>query len=651
MHRGTQMNEPPKWKWTDMQLKTVPQYFKETCDRFPERDAQRFNPKLYKGDGGGSFTYAGLRERVERLASGMLSLGLEAREKVAIMSASSPYWTHADMAISNSGATSVTIYPTLSLGEVRYIINDSKSRFVFVDNESTLGVIRGGWDSMPSLEKVFVMDLDYRGDGAKVMGMGELAARGGEWMKTGRAGYEARWKGVTLDDVFTILYTSGTTGQGKGVILTHWAAASRMEGTSEFMDRHRMMVTENDVTLCFLPLSHIFDRGSCQLLALCKGACIAYADKPGTLLADMQRYNPTWINCVPRLYEKIYVTFQQQMSASPVKKKLFDWALGVGAKALAYRKDANGCYNMALDFDLASRLPAGLRLKFRVADTLFAKVRALFGNRFRLSFSASAGIAPELLVFYYTLGLAVVEGYGSTESFNACVLNPLTACKPGYMGVNANGSYTRVAPDGELEISGAGLFKGYLNKPEEDAASFTADGWFMTGDLVRQDAAGYFKIVDRKKAIICTAVGKNIAPAKIENLFSTSTAVEQIFLVGDERNFITALIVPNFNYFIDTFKKANIPFDDSGIEWSTASGARICVRVGDDFVSVPLLVEAIARDVKEANGQLEGFEHIKKYTVLKSRFTEANGQLTPTQKAKKRVILEAYKDVIDGMYS
>ncbi len=645
------MTTMPEWKWTSMQLKTVPQYFHATCERFPDRDAQLFNPALYPSEGRDRFTYSALLERVEAIAGGLMSMGLAAREKVAIMAASSPYWTHTDMAVSDCGAASVTIYPTLSIGEVSYIINDSKSRFLFVDGAGTLGLVKKGWDSMPALERVIVLDLSFRSDDGRVTGLADLIERGKEWMKSGRDAYERRWSEVRLEDVFTILYTSGTTGRGKGVILTHWAAASRMEGTSEFMDRYHMGVTQEDVTLCFLPLSHIFDRGSCQLLALCKGACIAYADKPGTLLADMQKYNPTWINCVPRLYEKIYVTFQQQMSASPVKKRLFDWALGVGRRALEYRKDANGCYNMSADFELASRLPLGLRLKFRMADRLFAKVRALFGNRFRLSFSASAGIAPDLLVFYYTLGLAVVEGYGSTESFNACVLNPLTACKPGYMGINANGSYTRVAPDGELEISGAGLFAGYLNKPEEDAASFTADKWFMTGDLVRQDAQGYFKIVDRKKAIICTAVGKNIAPAKIENLFSTSTAVEQIFLVGDERNFITALIVPNFNYFADLYRKEGTSFNESALEWSTASGVPICVKVGDDFLRVPALIDMIGKDVRAANAQLEDFERIKKYTVLSSRFTEANGQLTPTQKTKKKPILEAYRDVIDKMYA
>lgn len=635
---------------SEQRYKTVCQYFYNTCEKFPARKAQLFNPHIYNGDHNGSFTYQELQERAESISCGLMKIGLEKQQKVSIMSPSSPYWTQADLGIANTGAVSVTIYPTLSFNEASYILNDSGSRFLFVGDQEILKPILSGIGKIPALEKIIVLDLKYESSDDRVIGLTRLMELGREWKKENYAAYEKRWKSVTLDDYYTILYTSGTTGMGKGVLLTHWCATSRMEGTADFFDRYDMRITEEDVTLCFLPLSHIFDRGSCQLLAICKGACIAYADKPGTLLADMQKYNPTWINCVPRLYEKIYMTFQEQMAASPLKKKLFDWALGVGEKALIYRMDDKGCYNMSSKFDLASKLPLVLRIKFKIADKLFAKVRALFGKRFRYSFSASAGISPDLLRFYYTLGLAVVEGYGSTESFNACVLNPIMSCKPGYIGIEANGSKVRVAADGELEISGAGIFKEYLNKPEESRESFTPDGWFKTGDLVITDEHGYIKIVDRKKAIICTTVGKNIAPAKLENLFSTSLAIEQVFFIGDERNYITGLMVPNFNYFVALYEKENIPYDKEKLVWSNASGANICTEVGEDFVTKPILQELIEKDVQAANKRLENFEVIKKYTILTSRFTEANGQLTPTQKAKKRVILEFYSDKIEKMY-
>ncbi|MGE5380460.1 MAG: AMP-dependent synthetase/ligase [Methylocystaceae bacterium] len=631
-------------------IKTVSQAFYATCQRIPDRPAQRFNAELYQGDHGGELSYRELRERVEQLAYGLLELGLGRQERVAIMAQSSPFWTQVDMAVSNLAAVSVTIYPTLSLGEVTYIVNDSGSKYLFVHSPELLSRIMAGIDQMPALEKIIVMSLNYTSTDERVVSLGQLLNMGGQSSADTRKIYQDRVNSVTIDDWYTILYTSGTTGRGKGVILTHWGAGSRMNGVNEYFHRYGMDLDENDVTLCFLPLSHIFDRGSCQLMALWQGACIAYADNVGTLLADMQKYNPTWINCVPRLYEKIYITFQQQMAASPLKKKLFDWALEVGKEVLKYRSDGNGHYDMTPTLDLKSRLPLGLKLKFSIADKLFAKIRGLFGSRFRFSFSASAGIAPDLLLFYYTLGLAVVEGYGSTESFNACVLNPLTGCKPGYIGQEANGSQARVAEDGELEMNGAGFFRQYLNMPEESADSFTEDGWFKTGDLVVQDQDGFLRIVDRKKAIICLATGKNVAPAKIENLFSTSEFIEQIFAIGDERNFISLLVVPNFANVVDLYDREHIPYDKKQLIYQEIGGINMCVQVGQDFVDQPRLQKLIADEIAKANQHLEEFERIKRYTVITRRFTEETEELTPTQKNKKRVILKNYEQVINAMY-
>ena len=642
-----------KWAWESEALKTITQHFVDTTKTFANEEGQLFNEQLYNGDSNGRLLWGEVYERVEDYACGLMSIGLGKQEMVSIMAASGPYWTHVDMAIACVNAVSVTIYSTLSLKEASYIVNDSDSRFLFLRGDDVFERILAGFDDMPKLEKIIVMDREFTSSDERIIGLGELQAKGVEWKKASKnyADYIARRDGVTLNDTYTILYTSGTTGQGKGVILTHHNASSRMHGVSEFFDYFGMGFKQEYTTLCFLPLSHIFDRGSCQIAAIICGATIAYADSPGTLLDDLQKYNPHWINCVPRLYEKIYIKLNQSMGESGLKRKMFDWALKVGQEVFEYRKDPEtGTYNMGHNFDIMSKLPVLLKFKYKLADKLFEKVRALFGKNFMHSFSASASISADLLKFFYIIGIRVSEGYGSTESFNACANTPLTACKPGYVGLESNGTRVRISNHGELEIHGAGIFGSYLNKPEETKESFTEDGWFKTGDMVEIDEFGYIKIVDRIKSIICLSNGKNIAPAKIEGLFATSAHIEQVFTIGNERSVISTLIVPNLTYFKEIFDAQGIHYDKSKVKIDESSGVPIVCKVGDDFLEKGNLKTIIAREVENANKELESFEQVKRYTIITERFTEQNGMLTPTQKIKQKVIVKTYSDQIEMMY-
>jgi long-chain acyl-CoA synthetase len=249
------------------------------------------------------------------------------------------------------------------------------------------------------------------------------------------------------------------------------------------------------------------------------------------------------------------------------------------------------------------------------------------------------------------MGIAVVEGYGLTESCNACIVNPLTACKPGFIGINANGGQSRIAEDGELEISEAGVFSEYLDKPELTEEAFTPDGWYKTGDLVVRDDNGYYRLVERKKAIICTNIGKNISPAKLENLFYSSGYIDQVFFIGDERDFIAALIVPSYNYFIDIYDKEGIKFNRNSLRFDDSSGESVCVQVGEDFIGNSRLRQIIEDEVYRVNRELESFEKIRQYTILAERFTEENGLLTPSHKIKKNVVLERFSQEIEKMYS
>lgn len=635
---------------SEEQYQTVSQFFYSTCTKHNSRPAQLFNADLYNSDNSGRFTYREMLGRVEMIACGLMSLGFDKQQRAAIMSANSPYWTHADFAIINCGGVTVTIYPSLSLSEASYIINDSECRYLFVGSQEILVRILPGISGMPSLSKIIVMDLQYRGDKENVIGLGQLMDMGRDFQAQNGTACSDRRQSISLDDWAAIVYTSGTTGMGKGAILTHRALATRLYHTLDTFSKTGISIMEEDVCLSFLPLSHIFERGCCQMLGVYVGACIAYADRPSTIMQDMQKYRPTWFNCVPRLYEKLFITIREEMAKSPVKKTIFRLALGIGQKTLAYRTDSHGRINMSEDFDLVGRLPLGLRISYKMADKVLARVRNLFGGRVKLSFSAGAGISAELSTLFYAMGFRIIEGYGLTETSTACNCNPLTGIKPGKVGPPANGSPGRLAEDGEYQTSGAGLFIGYLNKPEETAEAFTPDGWFKTGDLGEFDQDGYLKIVDRKKAIIVLSTGKKVAPAKIESLFSTSSKVEQVFVIGDGKKYISALLVPNFNYFIELFKRENIPFDRDSLVYSNASGAPLCVQVGRDFIDQPMLRELIEKEVKAANRSLEGFEAVKKYAVIPRRFMEETGEITPTLKPKKHVILTNYKDTVRSLY-
>ncbi len=639
-----------QWRWEKENLRPVSWHFYNSCSRFPNRTAQIFNAKLFSGDNKGQFTWSEMLERVESISCGLISLGLNKGDRAAIMSESTPYWTHADMALACAGGVSVTIFPTLQAKKVEYIMNDSDSRFIFAGNEELLDKIMSSYNEIPKLQKVIVLDIKYKSKDSRIIGLQELIDKGNSWKLENFQEYVERKDSITLDDWYTIIYTSGTTGSAKGVVLTHFNCSSKISGSDEFLSRYGMEVNENDVTLCFLPLAHIFDRVSCQLTAIYHGSAIAYSDKPGTFTQDLRKYNPTWINCVPRLYEKMYLQVKYIMNQSSMKKIFITWALNVAYEVLEFRKDSSGRYNMHKDYEVNSKLGFVLKIKFKFADKILLKIRSIFGSRFRYSFSGTAAISPELLKFYFAIGIPVVEGYGLTESFNACIVNPITACKPGYIGINACGGQSRIAKDGELEITGAGVFKEYLNKPELVAELFTTDGWFRTGDMVEIDTEGYYKILDRKKSIICTDSGKNISPFKIVDLFSESIYISQILIVGDDKRYISALIVPDFNYFIDLFDREGVKYRKDLLQWDDDSGFRTCIKVGEDLIVNSRLQELIKDEIDRSNSELESYERIKQYTILTERFTENNGMLTPSQKVNKKEILEKFADEIEKMY-
>lgn len=630
---------------------TMAGVFYNTVDHFPDRPAQLFAAELYDGDNDGQLTWGELRERVEYMACGLIELGLEKQERLALAASNSPYWTAMDLALSCMGSVLVTIYPTLSLSEIKYIVDDSGSKILVVGNEKLLERVLPGWDDMPGIEYIIVLRMEYESSDPRIISLRDLIQLGRDHAAKNMPVYHQRRESLTLDDWLTILYTSGTTGQGKGVLLLHETLSGRLSAVDPDYRMGEMPLDQNDRVLIVLPLSHIFERCVGQWMAIGFGASMAYAQSPATLVDDLARFQPSWFCCVPRVYEKVFVTINSRLEASALKKRMFEWALGVGDEVLEYRKDERGMISFAPSLDVASRLPFGLKLKYKMAHKIFGSIRDLFGPNFRFCFSAGTGISPHLLTFFYRMGIPLLQGYGLTETTSAVTVNLLNQIKIGTVGPPLIGAKWRLAEDGEVELSGVGIFKLYLNKPEETAEAFTEDGWFRTGDIAVVDEDNFYTIVERKKAIICTLNGKNIAPAKIEHLFGTSKYIEQIFVLGDDRNFIAALIVPNFNYFIEFYDRREVKYNKSALQYVEANGQQICSEVGRDFINHESLQRRIAEEVKLANHRLEDFERIKQYEILNIRFSEDNGQLTPTNKVKKRAIMQDYADLIEEIYS
>lgn len=624
--------------------------FYRTAATFPDRPAQRFAPELYDNDHNGELTWRQLRERVELIGCGLLEMGLEVRDRVAIAATNSPYWTASDLGTMCVGGVTTTVFPTLSLNEIKYIVNDSSSRYMYVGDQKILERVLAGFDEMPTLQKIIVLRLNYQSDDPRVMSLGDLIQLGQDNLNKQMPIYRQRLKNLKWEDWATIIYTSGTTGEGKGAVLTHYSFCSRLDTIDECYAQGNMRLDENDVCLSVLPLSHVFERACAQLLCMSYGCCMCFAESPSTIVADLARFRPTFFSVVPRILEKVYVTLNNTMAADPKKKKIFDWACVVAREALEYRADDHGRYNLSPSFD-PKVMPTGLRIKLAIANKLvFSKIQALFGGRFRFGFTAGTGVGKELQLFFWSMGLPLLQGYGLTETSSSLSCSKLDLAKPATLGQAQFGSWWRLAEDGEIQVTGIGIMDHYLNKPEATAEVFTEDGWFKTGDVAEMDEDGFFRMVDRKKAIICTLNGKNIAPAKVEACYATSQIIEQIFALGDERPCIAALIVPNYAYFIEQFEAQGIAYDKAALKYAEINGAPAVVEVGEDFVKQPMVQSMIAAEVKENNKLLEDFEGIKQFEVLSNRFTEENGQLTPTSKYKKHVLLKDYADVIEEMY-
>ncbi|MCB0900253.1 MAG: long-chain fatty acid--CoA ligase [Actinobacteria bacterium] len=578
-------------------------------------NAEAFRGPLPDDSGWRSLTWKQTYDDAEKLAAGLLSLGLEPEQRVAIASNTRLDWVLADMAIMIAGGATTTVYPSTGDADVAYILGDSNTRFLFAEDDSQVEKVRAHKDEL-NVEKVVI--FDGSGDGDWVISMDDLRALGETFLGANPEGVKERAQSVKGDNLATLIYTSGTTGKPKGVELTH----SNWTYEGAFVESINI-ISINDVHFLWLPLAHSFGK-VLLALQLQVGFVTAVDGRVPNIVDNLGVVKPTIMAAVPRIFEKVYARVAQTaLSEGGAKAKIFTWAFKVG--------------NEASEKELAGEKVGGmLAMKKGVADKLvFSKIRERLGGNMRYMISGSAALSRDIATWFYTAGLPILEGYGLTETSAAtCVMRP-DRIKFGTVGEPAAGTEIKIAGDGEILIRGPGVMRGYRNLPEANAEVFPGDGWFATGDIGEIDDMGRVKITDRKKDLVKTSGGKYIAPSAIESQFKAiSGLVGNMVVHANDRNFASALITLD---------------PDAAAAWAAEHGKAGASLA--DIAKDPEMLKEMQGSVDELNARLNKWETIKKFEILDRDFTVEEGELTPSLKVKRKAVEEKYRDILDAMYS
>jgi len=556
-------------------------------------------------------------EAVREVCLGIHKLGLEEGDRAALIGKNCIDWVVADQGILSARGVVVPIYVTNPAPDVAYIVENSESKFIIVENAEHLKKVLETRDRLPKLERAIVWDARDVETDDFVITMDELREMGREEHARNPELFGQLLEGPKCEDLATIVYTSGTTGPPKGAMISHGNILSVCESTDSMVP-----ADEHDETVSFLPLCHVFERMGGEFPSISKGVTVNFAESMDTLARDISDAKPTILLAVPRVCEKIYGAIRQRVETSPAPvKAIFRWSLGVGRKMTPYKLSHK-----------SPPLPLGLQ--YAVAKRMvFNKLREAVGGKLRFMVAAGAPLSTEVAYFFHAADIFVVEGYGATETSAPASFNTLNDCKIGTVGKIIPGIEVKFDTDGEILIKGPNVFMGYWRMEEATREAFTSDGWFRTGDIGEFDEDGYLKITDRKKDLIITAGGKNIAPQNIENLMANDPMVAQFVAYGDRRKYLTAVVT----------------LDEAELErWAAQQGIE-----EKDYVALtehPKVIEEVRKRIEAVNTQLARYETIKDFRVLDHVFTEETGELTPTQKVKRKVVNQKYKDIYDSMY-
>ncbi len=574
---------------------TLYEMFQGSAGRFTDRPCLRFKSQgVYQ-----TYTYSYVLSFVQDLAHFLLSQGIQKGDRVGLLSENRPEWAISDLSILAIGAVTVPIYPTLSASEVAFILKDSGCRLLFL--------------STPELEKVKDPSLP------KVLfdTYPQTLRQGGVYGQQNPSALEGRSRSIQATDLATILYTSGTTGEPKGVMLTHGNLLSNCEAC-----RKVLPIFETDVYLSFLPLSHIFERMAGHYFMLMHGACIAYAESLERVTDNMREVQPTLIAGVPRFFEKFHEGILQKIHQTPQPtRSLALWALGVGRKKAEVTQ-----HHQAIS--------PWLSLRFFLATLLvLRRLRQAIAPRLRFFISGSAPLSPDLIAFFASFGCSILEGYGLTETSPVVSFNRPGQAKWGSVGQILPGVEVKIAEDGEILVKGPNVMRGYFGKPRETEEVFEG-GYLKTGDIGTLDKEGYLFITDRKKDLIKTSGGKLIAPQKIEALLKADPFIQEAVVYGDRQKYLVVLLCPNFER-LEAYAK----------------GCGLGARSRQELLKHPEVLSLFEKRLEACQGELARFEKVKRFALLDQPLSQSEGELTPTLKVKRKVLAEKYRSLLTSLYT
>ncbi|MHA1683856.1 MAG: AMP-dependent synthetase/ligase [Promethearchaeota archaeon] len=659
--------------------KTIIDFLIDSARRYAELDCMRY---LKRGEYVG-ITWEEVMEVTKLFTLGLKSLGIERQDRVALMSKTRYEWRLVDYGILFSGATTVTLYPSLTSTQVEYILNDSNSKIVVVDRRRNLEKVLKVQPNCPSIRHVIsierlppelktptVIDLDgliekglaysekhpvdVPADIQKTLSKATktlLKTHNIQKIEKSLAAlrevddalarledpFVNTYKAVRPEDIATIVYTSGTTGVPKGALLTHRNMAVNAMQTTQVIP-----IKQHDVALSFLPLSHVLERQVGHFLATLVGYTIAYARDTDSLIENLDQVKPTFITSVPRIYEKLYDRIiADVLSGSEAKEKIFDKAVEWG-------------YEYNTKIQEGEDVGVGIAMKNWLASTLvFHKIEKILGGRLRFMFSGGAALNPVLARFFFSAGFKIMEGYGLTETSPVLSINPLEKILFGTVGPAVPETEIKIAGDGEIICKGPQVFQGYWNKPDENASAFDEEGYYHTGDLGEFTSEGYLKITGRKKTVIVLRTGKKVSPVVTEAAIALDRHIAHACVIGDDMKYLVAVIEPNFEYLAEWMEEKNLsPWKWEDLELYKGMGKeefedKMARR--KKIIEIPEVMAFYTQLIEELQQSLSSFERVKRFTLVADEWTEYN-VLTPSMKMKRAKIRETYKHLIDQIY-